>query len=230
MGKIGYGYGSEWHLLRWLGRHRAKLSSEIEKVVGSPVKEWLDFEFNTKADSDILNQDSELKGLGFLAGKLPDVVQEWKTIWPHTGNVHNWDAVAYLESGHLLLVEAKAHLREVASDSDSHGGEQRQAISDLIEKALRRWNIKVEPSTWLGAYYQYANRLILLDFLQSRGIGSKLLFLYFTGNQSRGMVNPENEKGWEAVLSAQEQELGLWGEFPHRAHVHKLFLPVRMQN
>jgi hypothetical protein len=29
MGKIGYGYGSEWHLLWYLCRHRAHLKSEV---------------------------------------------------------------------------------------------------------------------------------------------------------------------------------------------------------
>ena len=31
MGKIGYTYGSEWHLLRYLGYHRNELNRQIEE-------------------------------------------------------------------------------------------------------------------------------------------------------------------------------------------------------
>ena len=46
MGHLGYGYGSEFQLLRFMGRHRNLLDDEIKKqinIVGD-IK-WLDFEF-----------------------------------------------------------------------------------------------------------------------------------------------------------------------------------------
>ena len=47
MSKMGYGYGSECHLLRWMGRHRKAFDnavlSSIQRV-GYRI-EWFDFEF-----------------------------------------------------------------------------------------------------------------------------------------------------------------------------------------
>ena len=46
MGTIGYGYGSEWHLLRYLGYHRHYLSQEILNMIGGEILQWLDFKFS----------------------------------------------------------------------------------------------------------------------------------------------------------------------------------------
>ncbi len=49
MGDMRFGYGSEWHLLRFLGRHRNYLNQQILKVMGSEGCcriEWLDFNFS----------------------------------------------------------------------------------------------------------------------------------------------------------------------------------------
>ena len=52
MGHLGYGYGSEFQLLRFMGRHRNFLDDEIKKqinIVGD-IK-WLDFEFTDLRNS-----------------------------------------------------------------------------------------------------------------------------------------------------------------------------------
>ena len=64
MAKIGHGYGSESHLLRWMGRHRNLFDQYVSKSVGrlgSPIH-WLDFNFAPNNPWP----DSELKGLEFL--------------------------------------------------------------------------------------------------------------------------------------------------------------------
>jgi hypothetical protein len=44
----GYGYGSEWQLLRFLGYHRDHLNDAIRsKVPNSEVLDWLDGRFET---------------------------------------------------------------------------------------------------------------------------------------------------------------------------------------
>lgn len=65
MGKIGYGYGSEWHLLRYLGYHRAYFSEEIVHIVGGQAVEWLDFPFSSA--NAPLQDDREFVGLEFIA-------------------------------------------------------------------------------------------------------------------------------------------------------------------
>ena len=34
MAEIGYGYGSEWHLMRFMARHRKLLEEAIRKSIG----------------------------------------------------------------------------------------------------------------------------------------------------------------------------------------------------
>lgn len=113
MGAMGYGYGSECHLLRWMGRHRTVFDVAIRAVLGkgggSPL--WIDF------DSSKAWADSELKGLQFLEDDQKLQVA-WKKWWPQGSGIHNWDAVAWWgtpSSKELVLIEAKAHLGEIQS-------------------------------------------------------------------------------------------------------------------
>src|SRR5579862_3664313 len=86
MGKMGDGYGSEFHLLRYLGYHRSALSRAVEKQTGGRVIDWLDCAFGGKE-----KLDRECKGVDFL-DSVPDVKSAWLKFWPQTGNVPNWDA------------------------------------------------------------------------------------------------------------------------------------------
>ncbi len=45
---IGNGYGSEFHLLRWMGRHRELFNQRVSTAVGRPgsVIKWMDFGFD----------------------------------------------------------------------------------------------------------------------------------------------------------------------------------------
>ena len=72
MGRIGHGYGSEWHLLRYLGRHRAAVDRFVLDATGGEAIEWLDFGFNRNAAMF----DDEPKGLEFLANDA-DLQKAW---------------------------------------------------------------------------------------------------------------------------------------------------------
>jgi hypothetical protein len=64
MGKIGYGYGSEWHLLRYLGYHRDYLQNSILQITGGSHIQWLDFPFSTV--NQALHHDQEWQGKEIL--------------------------------------------------------------------------------------------------------------------------------------------------------------------
>ena len=79
MGMMGSGYGSECHLLRYLGRHRALLDQRVREVTAESgrvaglsvraIPTW---------------QDGEWKGLDFLGDDAP-AKAAWRSAWPQSG-------------------------------------------------------------------------------------------------------------------------------------------------
>jgi hypothetical protein len=190
MGKIALGYGSEWHLLRYLGRHRHYLNKEIEKQTGGETIEWCDFKFGSRDNY----YDAELKGIEFCSNNLT-IVEAWTKFWPQTGNTQNWDAVGRLEINgekHWLLVEAKSHVEELISEC----GAKREGGLGQIEKAFKETKSAFgvdDDRDWLKPYYQYCNRLATLHFMRKHSISAKLIFIYFTGDKFENKECPPNE-------------------------------------
>src|SRR5687767_942310 len=88
MAEMGIGYGSECHLLRYLGRHRDELNRRVSAVTGATSISWLDSPY----DPEKTWLDGEWKGLDFLPAN-EQAKKVWPTYWPQTGNQPNWDAV-----------------------------------------------------------------------------------------------------------------------------------------
>jgi hypothetical protein len=153
----------------------------------------------------------------------------WPQYWPRSGTQQNWDAVGYVKitrDDEWLLVEAKAHLGEIAS----HCGAKESGGLPNIRKVLddlKRTLGAADDRDWLNGYYQFANRLAVLDFLTRNGIPARLLFIYFVGDKrADGMKCPEAEEQWQEALSAQDRWLGAKADHPLTNRIHKLFLPV----
>ncbi len=224
MGRIGLGYGSEWHLLRFLGRHRGDFSRAVVEACGGESIDWLDHPFNPAAETG----DAEWKGLDFV----PDasIRDAWAKVWPQRGNVQNWDAVGQLRHGETnawLLVEAKAHVGEMASSCSAKSPESLHRIRAAIAHTKEAQGIP-ETADWESGYYQYANRLVVLHFLRELGVDARLLFLYFVGDRfpNAGVESPQEKEDWDSALEKQRSHLGLPSSFPLKEHVHELFLPV----
>jgi len=226
MGKIGYGYGSEWHLLRYLGRHREELNRGIIKAAGAGTRvEWLDFDY-----TGIRKQpDAELKGLDFLAGpKYRKVRSKWREFWP-PGGKPNWDAVGWLyRSGgkDLLLVEAKAHVNELESTCQAKSEASRRQINRALDDTKEYLGAR-EKAVWTEKFFQYANRLATLYFLNVHGVPSRLILVYFVGDVFPGGTRgPKKPATWREALRKQDRYLGIPRSHPLKGLIHKLFLPV----
>ena len=116
MADLGNGYGSECHLLRWMGRHRNHLDKRVSAAVGRPGDPITRLDFNFAPNKKW--PDAELRGLEFLYDR-PGLKAAWDKFWPTRGGVQNWDAVGWIGNGQdaeLLLVEAKANVEEMRSD------------------------------------------------------------------------------------------------------------------
>ncbi len=224
MGKMGSGYGSECHLLRYLGRHRHLLEERILAEIGGEAISWLDSHFDCSAKW----KDAERKGLDFLES-VPSIQSTWSSFWPQKGGIQNWDAVARVQvsgNGEWLLVEAKANVEEMQSACGAKlGGKGHRQISESLAKVKADLGVP-EERDWLSGYYQYANRLAALYFLVSQGIGARLLFIYFLGDQVPGKTCPKSQAEWEDALKAQERAIGLPARHMLSDRIHKLFLPV----
>ncbi len=230
MGKMGNGYGSEFHLLRYFGYHRHQLNRAVEGQTGGRVVDWLDFAFSRDG-----KRDSEWKGVDFL-DSAPDVKSAWLTFWPQTGNVPNWDAVGRLESNsgtEYLLVEAKAHVEELQSSCGASEKGGLDTIKKALETTIAAYGFTAELKHWLSPFYQYANRLTHLHFLLQHGVPARLVFIYFCGDNwgekqinGKSPVCPKESKDWEAHLKKVHKHLHLSGQSELESRVHKLFLHV----
>src|SRR3989442_8365219 len=159
MGIIGHGYGSEFHLLRYLGRHRHDLNQAVEEQTGGRVMDWLECGFDQARRFPHL--DTEWRGVDFV-DQDTDVRSDWSKFWTQTGNVPNWDAVGLLQSSsyvEFLLVEAKAHSAEIQSECKAVEAGGLALIRQALEETIAANGFASNVENWLRPYSQYAHRL-----------------------------------------------------------------------
>jgi hypothetical protein len=226
MGKMGYGYGSECHLLRWMGRHRKVFDVAVLSIIkreNSKI-EWLDFEFKPGEKWP----DAELKGMDFL--KNEEALQKaWNEFWPVGKGIHNWDAVGWVTSDRpreLLLVEAKAHIGEIKTDCKAKDSESIKKIEKSFGEVKKALGAPSEID-WMKDYYQVTNRIAALHFLHQQKIPSHLLFIYFTGDLRGSARNsPQTKAEWRKALDDQDEHIGLPKGHLLENWIHKLFLKI----
>ena len=227
MSKIGCGYGSEWHLLRYLGYHRSLLSQKVSDVLGTESVAWLDFPFSRNGIP--LQDDREFKGLEFLTDTR--ILEKWARFWPQSGNAQNWDAVgkAIIEGKEVwVLVEAKAHMEEVKSRCGAASPRSKAQITEALADVREYLGAARQPlGHWLEPYYQFANRLAVLYFLEREGITAHLVNLYFYGERERaGWQCPKSVSEWERIVREEEAWLGIAPDNSLMKMVHHVFVPV----
>ena len=227
MGKMGYGYGSEFHLLRWMGRHRDRLNDEVGKVIGVVGKkiEWLDFGFDNKN----FIPDRELKGLEFLKGdpretKVLNAFENGEYSWPKTGQSMNWDAVGRIDDAYILC-EAKAHVEEIEKIHKIEMSKSVPQRRNAFKFAQGRINAS-KAEDWMHNYYQMANRLYILALLDECHVKAFLLNIYFCGDCHRGWSCPKTEDEWQKVIQDEMEKLGVVDSDFFKRRVKNLFLSV----
>ena len=230
MATIGYGYGSEWHLLQYLARRRDAFAGTIEELTRVASIHWQDHAETADASTGA-SEIRELVGLEFLDPRHP-ARQEWERTWPHRGTVHSWDAVGQgLMHDHQawILLEAKAHTGELKSSCRAKSKTSLRRIHDVLDATRRDLRVIVETD-WTQTYYQYCNRIALLHFLLGYGVDTHLAFVYFIGDRSdlghAGRDCPANWQDWQDALDAQDRHVGVPADSPIRDRIHRTFLPA----
>lgn len=208
MAQIGYGYGSEWQLLRFLGHHRDALNNAISEQTGIKGDfHWLDFGFADWTKS--ISGDEEIKGISFLKELIKNdalyqkIETEYKSY--EIGNIDNWqswDAILVVNNKvnnkDIYLIEAKAHIRELSSGKENHGGESIEVILQYMKEQLPEFPVEEE---WMREYYQLANRLattaLLNKHLNKEGITVKTMGIYFVNGYDKRFFSKENKDASE---------------------------------
>jgi hypothetical protein len=210
-----------------MGRHRQLFNQLVLESIGcEETIDWLDFGF---APNEVW-QDAEIKGLGFLdPTEHKEVLDAWAEFWPQRGEAQNWDAVGVLThrdgSKEWLLLEAKANLEEVKSDCGANPAKSGWAkISQAFDLTKDALGVS-QDADWMTGYYQYANRLAILHFLnQMQSIPARLIMVYFVGDRGDARRTcPADESGWQAALQQQEDHLGLPPDHALADRIHKVF-------
>ena len=219
MAEIGYGYGSEYQLLRMLGHHRNFLNSQIQKILGTREEiQWADYPVN---DSKI-SLDGEWKGIDFFFSEnkeeLSKIKNSWDKYWPSSTKSQNWDGIFKVGST-WYLVEAKAHAGEVKSQCKAESSESRELILKAFEDTIKWLNSSSNPQDWLKDNfnsYQLANRLAFINFCRKNNIDAKLMYVSFVNGYSPKIKTDEKSiktaKEWNEIWKKEYTELGITQE------------------
>jgi len=216
MGKMNANYGSELHLLRWMGRHRETFNRKVFETTGLRVKEWFEFAFSSGGKS----YDVEIKGVSFLPTDIRRKVEaHFPSRWR---NSMSWDAVGISEDGTYILIEAKAHAGELKSAKID------RASAEEIKTRLYRLadSLGGDSAAWMGMYYQAANRIFVQHILKEY-VKAIQLNVYFCGDRRKGVKCPKMEDEWLPFINEERLALGISTSNAFiKAHVYDLFISV----
>lgn len=138
--------------------------------------------------------------LGARLAKVP-----LNDFWPRSGP--RWDGLATTNEGHLILVEAKAHIEELVSTPTRASGKSLEKIRRSLGAAKKVYGQKSKYD-WATCFYQYANRLAHLYLLRDLNkLPAHLLMLCFLNDAEMG--GPTSEKEWVGALRLVDAALGV---------------------
>ncbi len=159
-----------------------------------------------------------LKAMGVAA----QVQHALAAFWPRRGPA--WDGLARTAEGHLLLVEARANLPELASGRSQAGPESHNKITERLRE-VREYLAPRSAVEWTHTFYQYANRLAFLYFLRRLNkVRAHLVLVHFIN--ARDVKGPASRAEWEAALTLMHAALGLPRRHPLSRYIHNVFVDV----
>jgi hypothetical protein len=223
---LGRAYaGSQLHIQTYVNRRREELNRAVlDALLLSPLNARLCWVSPVESEKFIEYQDQ-----GFLlALGLERLASRLEEFWPSSGPC--WDALAIVQIGNdparsgALLVEAKAHLKELRGDGCGAEEISRRTIDTALLKT-RHWLGVSENADWTGKLYQYANRLAHLYFFLQAGIPAWLVNIYFLGDRHFPDDFFATREECQVAVAQVKADLGLTAAFiPHAVDV---YLPAR---
>lgn len=136
--------------------------------------------------------------------------------WPYGGPV--WDALGVTSSGTKILLEAKAHIAEAASNGTAASAATRDRIDSTLAEVRKHYAPRAKVP-WTGSLYQYANRLAFLYFFSRLNtIPTKLVFLDFL--HATDVKGPTTEEEWKGATELIHALLGLPSDLTRHGVFH----------
>lgn len=135
-----------------------------------------------------------------------------------------WDGLARTSQGEILLIEAKAHIPEIVSPRSRASEPARGRIA----KSMRDVQQAVAPKSvgfvdWTSTFYQYANRVAHLHFLQ-QAMACAPIWSTCTSQMPLTLTNgPTDRAEWHGAVKVVECYLGL-GRTSLTNYMHKVFV------
>lgn len=111
------------------------------------------------------NSMAEYRDVGFLekVGVADKITVPLHNFWPSRGP--QWDALGVTEAEEVILVEAKANLKELKSPGSKAGEQSLALIKQTLDEVKEDLGIGAQFD-WTKTYYQYANRVAHLYYLR----------------------------------------------------------------
>jgi hypothetical protein len=141
--------------------------------------------------------------------------------WPKGGP--QWDGLGRISDGSILLIEGKAHISEVLSAIQASDPNSVNLIEGSLARTKRELGVRTK-NPWTTPFYQYANRIAHLHFLNNlNGIKSYLVFVNFVGDKEMG--GPKSEPEWIGVNNLIHSYLGI-GKINLRPFMADIYIDV----
>ena len=133
-----------------------------------------------------------------------------ESFWPKSGP--RWDGLGVTDGGQYLLVEAKAHVRELRSTISAKSDSSVSRILYSFSKTKKYLSVDARTD-WTRPFYQYANRLAHLYLLHVLNkVDAYLVNVYLLKDEDMrkpGTIVPQTIKEWESAILTEEIALGI---------------------
>jgi hypothetical protein len=123
----------------------------------------------------------------------------------------------------VILLEAKSHFKELGTSPCGAKGDSLERIKRSLSVVKQALRVR-EGADWLGKYYQYANRLAHLYWLNMEEVPAWLVVLYFIGD--REQHGPDSEAEWRCRLNDMRIALGLPEYHILSDRIINIFMPI----
>lgn len=171
------------------------------------------------------NSMAEYRDVGFLEriGVADKVTVPLSTFWPSRGP--QWDGLGITDTEEVILVEAKANLKELKSPGSKAGEQSLVLIKQTLDEVKEGLGIGAQFD-WTKTYYQYANRVAHLYYLcELNRIKAFLINVYFIGDHS--VKGPSSVKEWQVAIGQTKKMLGLDHANVLQPYMFDLFIDVK---